>query len=161
MILNKESINKIFEYKDGDLYWKINDWKKVKIGKKAGSINPLGYEQVSFRGKKYYIHRLIFAMFYDKNPKYIDHIDGNPSNNKIENLRECSQSENMFNQAIRSNNLSGFKNVSWNSRANKWLVKLTINGKQQRIGLFDDVELANSAAIKARKNFHKDFARHL
>ena len=93
-------------------------------------------------------------------PKFIDHIDGNPSNNKIENLREATNNQNQHNKTINSNNKSGIKNVHWSNSMKKWCVQITINKKIQTIGFYEALEMADLAAQKARNNLHKEYANH-
>lgn len=147
----KEFIDAKFFYKDGILYRKSS-------GKKAGNMHKLGYMRIWINGKSYYSHRLIFIMFYGFEPKYIDHIDGNPKNNKIENLREAKHQENMWNRKIPTTNKSGYKNVSWHKTAKKWSVCLTVNGKQKYFGTFEDLELAGLVAQEARNKYFGRFA---
>lgn len=64
-------------------------------------VDRNGYLRASIYGVKYSIHRLVFQAFHGYLPKYIDHIDGNRANNSLENLREVTQSENMY-QAMRN-----------------------------------------------------------
>jgi len=59
-------------------------------------------------------------------PKFIDHIDGNKSNNRIENLREASIGENNRNAKIRKNNTTGIKD-SFCTKHNKWIVQLQVD----------------------------------
>jgi len=160
--ISKDLLHELFEYKDGEIYWKKRPSPRAvqaKIGYKAGTICNNLYKQVSINKEYYYIHRIIFAMFYGYFPNSIDHIDGNPSNNKIENLREVTQTQNNYNAAIRSDNTSGYRNVYWDKRSNKWMVMVKVERKNKHIGYFKDIELANDAAILARKKYYGEFAR--
>lgn len=159
--LSQDYIKEHFEYKDGELYWKKKPSKKsihVKVGNLAGTICDNLYKQVSLGGKFYYTHRLIFAMFYGYFPKSIDHIDRNPQNNKIENLREATQSQNNYNASIRKDNTSGFKNVYWDKRRNQWVVMIKVNKKNKHIGYYDSFQEAKESAIKARNLYCGEFA---
>ena len=81
----------------------------------------------------------------------IDHINGNPLDNRRENLRVCKHSENLKNMKRYSNNTSGFKGVSWYKRDNKWKTEIMINGKSTYLGLFDDKRVAAQAYDDAAK----------
>jgi hypothetical protein len=98
-------------------------------------------------------------MFYGYFPNTVDHIDGNPSNNKIENLREVTQTQNNYNAILKTNNTSGFKNVYWNKRSSNWVVMVKIDRKNKHIGYFNCIKEANKAAIKARKQYYGEFTR--
>ena len=90
----------------------------------------------------------------------IDHIDGNPCNNKIENLRLANHSENMRNAKTRIDNKSGVKGISWCKSKNKWKVQLWFNGKQNYIGRFDNIEFAKEVVKQVRTKNHLNFANH-
>lgn len=87
----------IFEYQDGDLIWKINSGVNKVKGKKAGALSN-GYLRFKYNGKKYLNHRVIFEMHHGYCPEFIDHINRNRSDNKINNLRQATHSINAFNR---------------------------------------------------------------
>lgn len=160
-ILTQELVLNCFDYKDGHLYRKKDMRKGRKKGQKVGCINQIGYVQVHVNGKIYLGHRIIFLMHHGYLPKYIDHIDGNKSNNLIENLREATNQQNAFNSKIPKSNTSGIKNVCWSKAANKWMVRIKLNYKGVYFGVFDDLELAELVAIEARDKYFGKFARHV
>jgi hypothetical protein len=158
-MITKEFLQNTFEYKNNCLYWKNckrNGWN----GKKAGSIHLDGYVYIQLEKIKYKEHRLVFLLFNDFLPKFIDHINGNKSDNRIENLREANHSENMMNTKIRITNKTGIKGVNWHKASNKWTVQLMVNQKKKYFGIYDDIELAELVAIEARNKYHGEFARH-
>jgi hypothetical protein len=159
-MITKELLHELFKYKDGNLYWKVFRSPKVNIGTLAGGVHkPTGYYHIQLENKKYKIHRLIFLMHYGYLPKEIDHIDGNPANNKIENLREATRQQNCCNTKLKKLNTSGVKNVHLHKPTNKWLVQLMVNGKKKYFGLYDDLELADLVATEARDKYFGEFAR--
>jgi hypothetical protein len=160
-MITQDYLHQLFEYKDGNLYWKLNSANNVKVGDNAGSFCSRGYKFVGINRKVYRMHRLIFLMFHGYLPKIIDHKDGNKYNNKIENLREASMFENQQNRIIQKNNKSGVKNVDWHKKSAKWRVAIQVNKKRKFIGSFKDLELAELVAIEARNKYHKEFARHV
>ena len=93
-----------FEYRDGELYYKdkTSPFSRIVIGDKAGHIGAGGYFRVQLFGKKYLVHRIIWEMFNGEIPKgkVIDHINNNPSDNRIENLQCITQTKNA--QRIRT-----------------------------------------------------------
>ena len=149
-----------FDYKDGRLYWKNRTSNRNKLGAKAGSPDKHGYVNICFNYKKHKMHRIIYLMHHGYLPKEIDHIDGNPLNNKIENLRAATHSENLKNQKIKSCNTSGNKNVGWAKREQRWRVRLTVAGKDKHIGYFKDRELADLVAMEACNLYHKEFSSY-
>ena len=160
MSLTQEEAHRLFEYKDGVLYWKIKPAKRVSVGDVAGWRNDKGYQNIVIKGKQWGIHKVIFLMHKGYMPTLIDHIDNNSSNNKIENLREADKTKNSLNAKIRTDNTSGCKNVNWQSQKNKWQVRLCINKKAVSFGLYKDLELADLVAQEARDLHFGQFARH-
>jgi len=118
-------------------------------------VDARGYA-VHKRKEIVYMHRLI-----SKTPKGLetDHINGNKLDNRKENLRHCTKSENMRNRGKQTNNKSGYKGVSWHLRAKKWLAHIVINRKSIHLGLFDDPEEASKTYRKAEKEMFGEFAR--
>jgi hypothetical protein len=158
--LTKEYLNELFEYRDGELYWKRKTSNRDNIGQKAGTLNQRGYIKTGINKKIYSNHRLIFMMFNGFLPKLLDHIDGNKLNNRIENLREATNGENKQNSKLNKNSSSGVKGVHWNSREKKWQVRVQVGKKRMSFGYFKDLELADLVAQEARNKYHQEFARH-
>ena len=158
--LAHDLVRELFDYKDGELFWKQKPNRRIKAGSKAGRPKSNDYEVVTISGSIYMSHRIIFLWHHGYLPEFVDHIDGNISNNRIENLRECSLSQNQFNKKMGKNNTSGYKGVHFNKQAGKWHVEVQCNQKKYYGGLFDDVKAAGKAADKLRNSIHKEFARN-
>jgi hypothetical protein len=172
MTLTQEEAHRLFEYKDGVLYWKIrhlSDFKTIgrcvqwneRYGHKKVGSSVGKYVNVSINKIRYQVHRIIFLMHHGYFPIIVDHINGKTQDNKIENLRAATFSENLRNAKSSKNNTSGYKNVVWHKQRCKWNVRLTINRKNTSFGLYDDIELANLVAHEARNKYFGSFARHL
>jgi hypothetical protein len=152
-------LHEVFYYQDGELFWKV-DRRKTKVGAKAGRTKSNGYCEVRLDGRLQGTHRLIFMMFHGFLPRIIDHIDGNPSNNAIENLREATHAENMRNSQRPKNNTSGFKGVYFDRRNSKWVSQCWSNNQKNYLGSFDDIHEAANAVLQFRKKNHGKFANH-
>lgn len=150
--ITQELIRELFEYKNGELYNKIYRSSNAQIGNKAGRLNSDGYCHIKINYKIYKTHRLIFLYFNGYLPEFIDHIDNNRSNNKIENLREATRSQNGMNKKSYKNTSSKYKGVYWRKDNKKWRSHITINSKRIYLGHFEsekDAAIAyNNAAIK-------------
>jgi hypothetical protein len=151
-ILTQDKLHQLFDYRNGELFWKVQPANCVQIGDKAGCLDTNGYYKVRVNKKMYGLHRLIFAWHYGYFPKQIDHIDRNPSNNKIENLREANASQNMGNAVYKAGK-SGKKNVIWRKDRQKWTVRLKFCGKYIAKGAFNTIE-------ELRHELHKNYANH-
>ncbi len=157
--LTKEYLNTLFYYKDGNLYSKVDRYKTtIRKDSLIKCYLQSGYLRTCINYKSYRIHRLIFMMHYGYMPTQIDHINGIKDDNRIENLREASHTENQLNKSAPKNNTTGIKNVTY--QYNKWRVRLTVNKKLINFGSFDHKELAELVAAEARNKYHKEFARH-
>ena len=155
-------LHELFKYKDGNLYWKQDRGSKKCKGQKVGCVMPNGYDQFRVRelGGAMKVHRAVYLMHHGKLPKFIDHINGNRSDNRIENLREATKVENGYNRKMPSHNTTGVKNVFWMSDRNKWGVRIRVNKKPIWLGLHDDLEFAELVAIEARNKYHGEYAKH-
>lgn len=139
----------IFEYRDGDLYWKPT---------KAGTMDGNGYIQTGIKRKYYKNHRIIYMMHHGFVPEILDHIDGNRTNNRIENLRPASVSENQYNRKMNRKTMSKIKGVTWRSDTKKWRAKITVDKQEITIGNYMTLEDAEAAITQARQRLHKEFA---
>jgi len=154
-------LNTLFEYRNGVLYWKINKpYSKYKAGDKAGRTVRNGYIQVCIDGNRLLAQQIIFKMFNGYIPNIIDHINGNVADNRVENLRSVTQSQNCYNSKISTRNKSGVKNVCWVKASNKWHVQVSLNKKQQSFGFFESLELADLVATEARNKYHGEYVNH-
>ena len=158
--MNKDKAHEMFRYDDGVLYWKFSPNRRIRIGDSVGSKMKSGYLQTGVEKKQWYVHRLIFLYHHGYLPDFVDHVDGNKSNNRIENLRSASSIENQQNRKIGRQNTSGIKGVCWHKQRQKWQARVKINGKQVSAGLFLTLEEAANAVQKLRSNLHKEFANH-
>lgn len=154
--ITQARVHELFDYReDGVLLWKQTRGCSLK-GNVAGWKMPNGYFNAQVDKKNYGIHRLIFMWHYGYFPKEVDHVDNNPSNNKIENLREANRTNNCQNTRIRKTNKSGCKGVSWFKKYSKWIAQIQVNKKKMNLGYFDDPKEAAEAYKEAAiKNFGK------
>ena len=159
-MITQNLLQELFDYKDGELSWKKSRGN-AKAGQVAGHLNKkIGYYRLTLFKKVYMVHRVIFMYHNGCMPEIIDHADNNKLNNRIENLRECTNQQNSFNARISKNNSSGIKGVSWDKSRQKWQAKCMINKKTIHLGRFETLEDADLAIRSWRDQNHGCYARH-
>lgn len=135
-------------------------WLETGAGRKLNlSTGTVNKERllICISGVTYFSHRLAWIYVYGKSPVGdIDHINGNPLDNRIKNLRVVTHKENMRNMKIHSTNKTGISGVSWDKSNNKWRVNID-NGKTINLGRYFDF----FEACCARKSAEVEFGYHI
>ena len=152
--LTKELIQEYFEYRDGKLFWKkMLPKARNLINQEAGYTAKDGYISLWFMGKPRQAHRLIYLWHHGFLPKCLDHINRNRADNRIENLRPATHTQNACNRSVPITNTSGVKNVTWNKESKKWQVALMIQRKTKYFGVYYDLEVAKFVAETMRYKY--------
>lgn len=136
-------------------------WRNRYPGTEAGTLHKLGYRGISISKKRYYAHRLAWLYVYGYMPKEIDHIDGNPSNNRLSNLRAADRNINMKNLCRNSVNKSGKTGVCWDKERGKWMAYINVDGsrvKSKRFANREDADLFRDL-LSQKYNFHENHGR--
>lgn len=164
MELTQEYIKSILDYnpETGEFKWREREdtslaWNRKNAGNKAGSKQN-GYIYIRVNGKAQQAHRLAILYMDGFLPKRVDHKDRVRDNNIYTNLRPCTQSQNIANIEKRVDNTSGYKNVSWNKRKNKWQVSIRKDGKTIYGGIYTDLKEAIDVANDLRFELFGEFA---
>ena len=163
MALTQERLKEMFDYReDGNLIRKHSiggngNMAGRVIGTKPKMTRDSRYSATKIHGEHWMVHKLIYLYHYGYVPKQLDHINGDTSDNRIENLREVSSSENMMNRRIFSNNKSGYKGVAWSKFHSKWFVYINVNKVRKNYGYYDDLEIAALLASEVRDLHHGNF----
>jgi hypothetical protein len=144
--------------KDGVAYWRERSGPRA-AGSMAGSVRPDGYVAVGYRAKVFRMHRVLFLHYHGYLPEEVDHIDGNPTNNCVANLRAATHAQNTRNAKIRKNSTSGVKNVRRRG-GDRWEVRLRVDGRCVSFGCFASLADASAVAAEARETAFGEFARH-
>jgi hypothetical protein len=130
---------------------------RLPLGNVAGYYEN-GYIKLKINSKGYFAHRLAWLYMTGEMPKdCIDHINGIKDDNRFENLREATKSQNNLNVGIKKNNKSGYKGVS--AYKNKWKATGYLNKKSIHLGYFKYPKDAHNAYVKFILDNHKDFAK--
>lgn len=129
-------------------------------GQVVGTITHEGYLTTNINSKTYTLHRLAFLYMEGEFPALlVDHINGNPSDNRWENLRQVTCQQNLLNAKISKRNKSGHKGVWFDKTLNVWKAQVMTNGKVWR-KLFDDLDSAVAAVKDYRAKVHGEFCNH-
>lgn len=171
-----ELLRKLLRYEPdtGKLFWREREreffetdvahlvWNKKYKDKSAGGLAGNGYLSISIFGQQHLVHRVVYAIYHSNWPiRQIDHINGDRADNRIENLRDVTSSENGKNMKRHSKNTSGITGVYWHKRDKKWQAHIMHERKFIHLGYFDTID----CAIAARKSaeieygFHKNHGR--
>lgn len=140
----------------------MRNWNARHAGKPAFTArHSNGYRHGTLLGKNYLAHRLIWTLICGEQPEVIDHINGDKNDNRIENLKSGSYSDNARNMPRLCNNSSGYTGVSKCSQTGRWRVMLWAGGYVHRLGRFDTVEEAAQVrrAAAERLGFHENHGR--
>ena len=158
MNLTQSSVRRIFDYRDGSLFWRETLCTKIRIGDLCGYERKDGYRTIYVNGQHNLAHRLIYLWHFGTVPEFIDHINGVKNDNRPENLRPATRAQNGANRSKPASNTSGFKGVSFHKGTGKFKGQIKINGRLIYLGLFSDPESAHAAYIEAAKHIHREFA---
>ena len=137
----------------------VRTWNAKFVGSVAGSPNS-GYCGVRIRGRLFYAHRLAWLYMTGEWPAAeIDHINGDPKDNRWSNLRAATPKQNQANKRRQKNNTSGFKGVSWDKDAQNWRADIRVEYRHLALGYFNTPEEAHYAYCAAAKKHFGEFAR--
>lgn len=161
MVITPQELHELLEYRDGTLYWRKRDtpqWDKVNAGNPVRSkTGPYLYFSIS--GKRYAVHRAVWAMLKGAWPSsQIDHINRDPLDNRIENLREATPLQNSGNTGIWKTNSSGYRGVSFHKATGKWRAYTSKGNVHKSLGYYLSPEAAAIAYNKAALEYFGEFA---
>ena len=158
------TIQKITELLDYNSETGVFTWKVMRGGKRSGTRAGTEiripqrhglqiYRSIRLNKRHYLEHRLAWRIVYGDIPSgmQIDHINRNPSDNRISNLRLVTQSANNMNTKLHGNNTSGIRGVSWHKQIKRWIAELRWNGKKYHIGCYVSKDEAAAARKEAEE----------
>ena len=157
--MNQKYLKTLVRYENGFLYWKVRRSNCIRIGSRVGTAPKTGYAMTSIDNKVYKTHRLIFLYHNGWLPYEVDHANGISTDNRIENLRAATASQNQYNASMRPDNTSGVRGVVWYPQTKRWRAAIRVEKKRIHIGYFKDLKQAEIAVLAARNKHHKEFAK--
>jgi len=161
MTITQELLKHYFDYRNGGLFIKNKLSSKQIIGSQAGSYSKtINRRQIGILGNNYRESIIIWMWHYGEIPAnlIVDHVDRNPLNNKIDNLRLATRQQNCYNQFRITQNKTGFKGVSFDKWMNKFVARIRTNTGYKNLGRYNTKEQAALAYNNAAKEIHGDFA---
>jgi len=161
-MITQNKVRELLDYnrETGVFIWKVSIKGTKGKGKEAGTLTSKGYRDVCVEGKKYGMHRLAFLYELGYVPENVDHINGIKSDNRWNNLRPATTSDNSCNCKGRGTR-SGYKNVYYDPRGKaKFFAIIRKNKKSYHTGYFETAEEASKEACRLREYVHGEFANH-
>lgn len=175
--LDIQSLRKLFHYdhETGELYWKertidqcssehaMKSFNNKKAGTLVGGKRCNGhgniYLHVKVNALTHLVHRLCWAIYYNEQPKYIDHVNGDGTDNRISNLRSTTLKENNRNMRLFKTNTSGFCGVG--QTGGRWEAHISLDNTPVNLGIYDTKEEAIAArkAANILEKFHDNHGR--
>lgn len=148
-MMTQQRLKELLEYDPETGMWRWNNPQarnKKPISEQAGTISVHGYRIITYCGVKYRASRLAWLYMTGEWPSHeIDHKDRDKANDKWENLRDLTRSDNACNRGLQSNNASGARGVHWDNTRSKWFVQVKSEGGNIFVGRFDDFDEAVTA----------------
>jgi hypothetical protein len=158
-----DDLRALFRYEPdtGRLFWRRRpdapaQWNTRNAGRRAGCVVN-GRRRIAIGGKIFMDYRIIWKMLHGEEPEVVDHIDGNPRNNRLSNLRAATRRQNS--QNARGFGSSGFKGVSYIRARKRWVAQICVNGRSICLGSFRCPLDAHAAYVRAAKKYFGVFAR--
>lgn len=148
-----------YDQKTGIFIWNIKMNRRITIGSIAGSADSRGRNagrvSIYIDGQRYFAHRLAWLYVHGYMPDgYIDHINGNPADNRISNLRPVTPMGNSQNRRKQQRGYaSGLLGAAKGRRGN-WVARIRVNRKTVYLGEFKTPELAHTAYVAAKRRLH-------
>ena len=153
-----------YEPETGSLFWLPRDrkwfasdnhwsgWNKKHAGRQVTGTKNSGYLVCHIFRRPFQGHRVVWALVHGEWPDEIDHIDGNPSNNRLENLRNVSRIENCRNRRIPTHNTSGHIGIEHLPKRGTTPERLRVTVGRKLLGRYYSLEEALSARVKYAEN---------
>ncbi|NBW08293.1 MAG: HNH endonuclease [Caulobacteraceae bacterium] len=147
-----DEVNAVLRHKNGRLYWKVHKYQRL-VGTEITNLDRYGYVTLRIAGRWFFAHRVIWLLVYGNWPeRFLDHIDGDKSNNHPSNLRLATSSQNSANRRV--NGKVPFKGVVMHEDG-----KFQVTCARKYIGLYESAEAAARAYDKAAIERYGSFAR--
>jgi len=148
-----------YDAASGLLTWRVKR-KAANKGGRAGRVGPRGYAQVGFNRVYYAVHRVAYFLATGLQPSIVDHINGDPFDNRLENLRASNPTRNQQNRALDKRNSTGISGVRFlhQLKSPSWNAGIGINGKFVHLGSFPTLFDAVCARRSSENKFFGSYS---
>ena len=153
-MITQSRLCELFFYKQGKLLRKVGV-KGSPMFTEIGTLKPKGYRVAVVDGKSYRLHHLIWIYHHGKKVPELDHINRDRDDNRIENLRPCTHTQNLGNMKAR---VHKYKGVTFDKFNNKWRAQITVDYSNISLGRYPTIEEAALAYNKAATEHFGKFA---
>jgi hypothetical protein len=139
------------------IFTRLTKSGRWQAGDVCGWKNGNGYIRIELEGGRYFAHRLAWFYCFRRWPEhYLDHKNGDRADNRIANLREANQSQNMGN----ADHKNGRKGTTYRPATGRWIAQIGCNRRHVYLGSFKTREEAHRAYAVAAEKLFGEFARH-
>jgi hypothetical protein len=156
--LTADEVRRLFDYdpNTGAVTRRVTTGPTGRAGATVGSIDPNGYLRTQIRGHVHLLHRVVWLHHYGTWPSgWIDHINRNPADNRIDNLRLATRSLNNRNRTDPyKSSATGLLGVSKRSDSSRFTAYICVDGKNKYLGNFKTAEQAHAAYTNAKSKYH-------
>lgn len=142
----------------GNVVWRRDVSNTTKAGTEAGGHGANPYRRISIKGKRYYMHRIVWIMQYGCEPTGdIDHINGIKTDNRISNLRDVSHAINQQNvrRARVDNKSTKLLGAHYNKLNKSYCAHITVKGNPKHIGVYNTAMEAHEAYLSVKRQIHE------
>lgn len=161
-MITLERLKEVLHYDPDTGVWTWRIWMGARApkGARAGCVTSEGYRHIRVDRRLYLAHRLAVLYMTGEWPtETVDHKNVTPGDDRWENLRNATGSQNIANSHTRCDSSSGLKGVSWHRQAKRWKAQIQTSGKKRHLGLFATREAAHEAYCVAAAKHFGEFAR--
>lgn len=158
--LTADEVRALLDYDPltGVFRWRVDRGSRARSGQPTGCRSCKGAVVIRIMGKLYYAHRLAWLHAHGTwPPNEVDHINGDPTDNRLGNLRLATRMENTRNVKTHKDTASGLKGAYRQKK--KWSSRIYVAGRDIYLGTFDTAEQAAAAYDRAAAQHHGSFAR--
>lgn len=162
MTISHDRLTFVLDYNpdDGQFRWRNPTHSKYKVGDIAGSQHIQGYYGIKIDRVFYRRCRLAWFFVHREWPRHqLDHINRDKSDDRLANLRECTNAQNQWNTISKVNSKLGTKNVHFSKRLGKYVADIRVNGRTKHLGCFDTLAEAIASRNTAAMLIHGEFFR--